>query len=97
MCFGKVDGCHGDEQAYFPGFDDFFASRGKGVIPLYGIPRRGQRYLLLPARIYIKKGIGTKGILLDQFLKIAFFPEKHTFYRIIPRFIETNELIWNRN
>ena len=35
----------------------FFESRGKGVIPLYGIPRRGQRYLLLPARIYIKKGI----------------------------------------
>ena len=40
---------------------------------------------------------GTKGILLDQFLKIAFFPEKHTFYRIIPRLIETNELLWNRN
>ena len=36
----------------------FFEQAGKrGVIPLYGIPRRGQRYLLLPARIYIKKGI----------------------------------------
>ena len=98
--FPAVDGSQTGRSSAFNRFEGR-DHRRDGLFPARR--ERDDRKPLLIANNRLQKRvrelffIGTKGILLDQFLKIAFFPEKHTFYRIIPRFIETNELLWNRN